>query len=301
MRLTAALVRRIYLPTMLVGFNGLAIWLASNDAPKVLIVAVLLSAVALSFAAERAAPYRNEWNTNHADRSRDLAHGLVNECLQIASLLALPSVASVVPDSDLWPGDLPFALQVLMSLLVLDAGITLGHYWSHQWKPLWRLHSVHHSVRRFYGLNGLMKHPLHQLFETALATTPLILIGMPADVATALVACVGIQLLVQHSNVDYDTGPLVYVLAVNRVHRFHHLRWPGVGDVNFGLFTTIWDRLLGTAVYLPDATFDSNDLGIAAEPNYPNGYLEQLTEPFRPYEPMPVAPPARWAALMEHS
>lgn len=41
-----------------------------------------------------------------------------------------------------------------------DLGITLMHWLSHRSALLWRLHAVHRSVHRIYGLNGLMKHPL---------------------------------------------------------------------------------------------------------------------------------------------
>lgn len=72
------------------------------------------------------------------------------------------------------------------------------------------------------------------------------------------------------------------MLALNQAHRFHHLKWAGLGDVNFGLFTLIWDHLLRTYSYDPERRFTSDDLGMAAKPHYPNDYLAQLAEPFRP-------------------
>jgi sterol desaturase/sphingolipid hydroxylase (fatty acid hydroxylase superfamily) len=95
------------------------------------------------------------------------------------------------------------------------------------------------------------------------------------------VACVTIQLLVQHSNVNYAVGPLRRVLAANQVHRFHHLKWSGLGDVNFGLFTNLWDHMLRTAVWDPNQQFSSEMIGIAAEPDFPVRYVEQLMKPFR--------------------
>ena len=103
-----------------------------------------------------------------------------------------------------------------------------------------------------------------------------------APVAAALAACVAVQLLLQHSNVDYRVGPLRRVLALNEGHRFHHLKWAGIGDVNFGLFTLVWDHLYRTFSFQPDRVFTSDDLGMAAKPTYPDGYLDQLVEPFRP-------------------
>ena len=58
-----------------------------------------------------------------------------------------------------------------------------------------------------------------------------------------------------------------------------------LGDVNFGLFTTLVDHLLGTFHYEERAKpFSSEELRIGTEPNYPTDYLSQLAEPFRSRE-----------------
>ncbi|MGN2642156.1 MULTISPECIES: sterol desaturase family protein [Nocardia] len=131
-----------------------------------------------------------------------------------------------------------------------------------------------------WRLDGLMKHPLHQTIEMTAGVTPLLLLGIPVPVAAALSLAVAVQLLLQHSNADYRVGPLKYVLALNEGHRFHHLKWAGIGDVNFGLFTLVWDHLLRTYSYDPARRFSSEDIGMAAKPDYPVGYLAQLAEPF---------------------
>ena len=114
----------------------------------------------------------------------------------------------------------------------------------------------------------------------AAGVAPLILIGLPVDVASALGLAVAIQLLLQHSNADYRVGPAKYVLALNEGHRFHHLKWAGIGDVNFGLFTLVWDHLMRTYSYDPTRRFDSTQLGMAAHPDYPTAYARQLIYPF---------------------
>ena len=276
------LLRYGYFPAMLLGANGAAIALITAGAAKAWLLGLLLIAIAISFAAERILPYRPEWNTPHGDDHRDLVHALVNESLTLASVAALPIMAAVIPFDSVWPHQWPFVLQVITAILVADLGITLTHLASHKLPALWRLHAVHHSVTRAYGFNGLMKHPLHQTIETVAGVTPLILLGLPTAVAYALAFAVAVQLLLQHSNVDYRVGPLRRVLALNQAHRFHHLKWAGIGDVNFGLFTLLWDHLLRTYSYDPARTFTSADLGMAAKPDYPTGYLAQLAEPFRP-------------------
>ncbi|MEV7013673.1 sterol desaturase family protein [Streptosporangium sp. NPDC051022] len=278
-------VRYGYVPLMLVGVNGAAIALTAAGASKLWLLGLLAAAIVLSFAAERILPYDSAWNSSQADAGRDAAHGVVNESLILAGVAVIPLPASALstalPGAAVWPHTWPFPAQVLLAVLIADLGITLTHHASHKIGALWRLHAVHHSVKRFYGLNGLMKHPLHQSLEMTAGVAPLLLIGLPVQVASVLALAVAVQLLLQHSNADYRIGTLKYVLALNEGHRFHHLKWAGIGDVNFGLFTLVWDHLLGTFSYDPTRRFTSEQIGMAAKPDYPTGYLAQLAEPFR--------------------
>ncbi|GAB2680124.1 sterol desaturase family protein [Nocardia goodfellowii] len=277
--LARPLIRYGYAPFMLLGINGVAIALVGGGAGKAWLLALLAVAVAASFTAEALLPYQDSWNGSHGDTGRDAAHAFVNETLILTSVAAIPALAALIPGDGIWPDSWPFVGQVLFAILVADLGITLTHYASHKVGVLWRFHAVHHSVQRFYGLNGLMKHPLHQTLEMAAGVTPLLLAGIPVSIAAVLSLAVAVQLLLQHSNADYRVGPFEHVLALNAGHRFHHLKWAGIGDVNFGLFTLIWDHLLRTYSYDPARRFTSDDLGMAAKPDYPTGYLAQLAEP----------------------
>jgi sterol desaturase/sphingolipid hydroxylase (fatty acid hydroxylase superfamily) len=275
-------VRLGYPVVMLVGLNGMAIGIASLSASKLWLLAVVGLAIGLSFAAERIVPYEAGWNDSHGDVARDWAHFIVNEATSVLGVAALPLLANQMrPFGDHWPRRWPFVVQVLGSLAVLDFGVTMTHWASHRLPALWRFHAVHHSVRRFYGVNGLMKHPIHQAIEMVVGVLPLLMLGLPQAVAAALSVCTAIQLLMQHSNVDYLVGPLGTVLALNEAHRFHHLKWAGIGDVNFGLFTNLWDRLLGTWSFDPSRRFASDDLGIGKDPDFPTSYVAQLVAPFR--------------------
>lgn len=284
-----ALVRHAHLPLLLVAANAAVVWAAATGRDPVVVVVVAV-ALGWTFIAERVAPFDRTWNTDRGDTRRDLTYAALNETLNAASIIALPLLATRLTVADVWPHDLPFAIQVLGAVLVLDAGITFAHAASHRIGWLWRFHAVHHSVTRFYGLNGLMKHPLHQAIEMTAGVAPLLLIGISQPVAVALAGCVAVQLLLQHANIDYPTGPLGRWLAVNAGHRLHHLRYPGEGDVNFGLFTLLWDRAMGT--YQPAtsrAAPTSDDLGIAGRPHYPNRFKDQLVEPFHRTAPTPLA------------
>jgi sterol desaturase/sphingolipid hydroxylase (fatty acid hydroxylase superfamily) len=276
-----SLLRYGYVPLMLLGVNGAAIALARAPWAELWMAGLIIAAIGLSFAAERVVPYTKEWNDSLGDARRDVAHAFINETALLLTVLVIPVMAVLTPFKQGWPSSIPFVLQVLLAVLVTDLGVTLVHLASHKVGLLWRFHAVHHSVKRFYGFNGLMKHPLHGAVELAAGTTPLLIMGMPKSVAEVLTVCIAVQLLLQHSNADYRIGALRVVLALNEGHRFHHLKWAGVGDVNFGLFTLVWDHALRTFSFDPHRRFRTEDLGMAAKPNYPVAYLAQLTEPFR--------------------
>ncbi|QDQ28985.1 sterol desaturase family protein [Chitinimonas arctica] len=274
-----------YAPAMLLGFNAAALLLLGAHRSHAWLVALLLAAIAVSLFVERLIPYRRDWNGHRGEAYRDTAHAFVNEGASFAALLLLPQLTTGLPWHGPWPAGWPLAMQWLLAILIADCGVTLMHYASHRWPLLWRFHAVHHSVTRFYGFNGLLKHPVHLALETAAGMLPLILLGIPDAVAALLAFSVAVQLLLQHANVDMRIGPLRHLLALAPTHRFHHQKWAGEGDVNFGLFTTLWDRLLGSYVYEPDRRFGPGDFGIGEKPGYPAGYWGQLLAPFRKTNP----------------
>ncbi len=280
MSLIRFVVRLSYAPLFFGGFLWAAIPLAEQGAPLWGLPVLLGIALAVSSVAERLAPYERVWNRSHGDNSRDWMHAVVNEMSIALSVLALPFVAGFVPDFGVWPSDWPLWGQLAVAILVADSGITLTHYASHRMPALWPLHAVHHSVQRMYGFNGLLKHPLYQALELTTGVVPLVLLGMPSDVAWLLAFAVAIQLILQHSNVDMKNGPLIYVWAVAPAHRHHHLASQADGDVNFGLFTSVWDHMLGTFRSRAE-TPRAGQIGVSGRPDYPSEYLRQLAEPFR--------------------
>jgi sterol desaturase/sphingolipid hydroxylase (fatty acid hydroxylase superfamily) len=281
MTLVKAMLRYGYAPLFFVGFVATAILLVERAWPLWWLPALLLAAIAVSFLAERILPYEPEWNCDQRDSTTNILHAIVNEASIFVSVLALPLIAAHIPGLNLWPHDWPLWLQLGLAILVADFGITLTHFASHRYGWLWRLHAVHHAAPRLYGLNGLMKHPLHQALELAAGTTPLVVMGFGTDVAWLLSFAVAIQLLLQHSNVDMRIGVLGYLWAIAPAHRHHHIASAKDGDVNFGLFTSLWDHLLGTFILTERPTPRAGELGVEGEPDFPRSYGVHLLAPFR--------------------
>lgn len=82
-----------------------------------------------------------------------------------------------------------------------------------------------------------------------------------------------------------NTGPFRRWHAGAELHRLHHRKEPGRGDVNFGLFTTLGDRILGTLDDDLGERLGPGDLGIGAQPDYRAAWTEQMIRPFRLQRP----------------
>lgn len=278
------LVRFGYVPLTLVGLNGLGITAVYYGWSYLWIAPILLSAIGLTFLAERIAPNHAEWNHDQSDTQTNIFHAIVYEIQNINGVLLIPLLVWMLPSADVWPTDWPLIAQLLIAVLFADFVFMVIHLLSHRYPLLWRLHAVHHGVSRLYGFNGLVRHPLHQALDMVIGTLPLVLLGMPTDVAVLLGLAIAIQLTVQHANVAYELGPFRNVMSIGQLHHLHHVNWGTEGDCNFGLFLTLWDRMLGTFNPNPPRAITATDMGIDEVPNFPKTYWEQLLFPLH-YRP----------------
>ena len=275
-----------YLPIMLLGFNGAAYALVVNGQSLFWLAPLLAIAFVFAHVSEQTLPIFSEWNDVHDDRSTNAWHIAIYESGNVLGLALIPLVAwalQLKPGGliGIWPREWPILAQWAMAILMADFAFTFIHFLSHRWSSLWRLHAVHHGSRRLTSWNGVVRHPLHQMLDMAIGTAPLALCGMPLEVATLLGFAISVQLIVQHSNVDYAAGPLKNHLSIGRIHHLHHVNWGTEGDCNFGLFLTIWDRMLGTFSPEPSRPITPTDMGIDEIPQFPNTYKEHLAFPFR--------------------
>jgi hypothetical protein len=92
-----ALARYGYVPFMLLGLNAAGVALTTPGASQYWLLAVLGGAIAVSFGVERIIPYEVGWNHDRSDTTRDRIHVTVNETLILASVAAIPLLASIIP------------------------------------------------------------------------------------------------------------------------------------------------------------------------------------------------------------
>lgn len=282
MSVLRSIVRVAYAPFLMVGLPAAAYWVVVNNHSYLWFVPLLATALLTSFAAERIAPFFAEWN-DHAtfgDTKANAWHTLVYEISVMNGVLLIPTITWLFPYQGLWPTHWPLWGQLILAFLAADFAFWGLHYLSHRWPLLWRLHSVHHGVGRLYGFNGVIRHPLHQTVDMVIGNMPLVIMGMPVEVAALLGFLITMTLIVQHSNVDQRLGPLEGWLSIGRAHHAHHVNWGTEGDCNFGLFLSVYDRLAGTFAAKLKREITARDMGVDELPNFPKSFWEQLLLPF---------------------
>lgn len=256
-----------------------------SQAPLFWFNVVYLTIVALIAVAERLMPYDRDWLAPDGETINNLAHtllskGAVQICAAIGASLPM-GIATLVqplthPQFDLWPHDLPLALQVVLGLIIAELGLYGAHRFAHENLFFWRFHALHHSVTRLWVVNTGRFHFIDSGFKIALSQIPLYLLGAPLPVFLWIGAVTAFIGILTHCNIDVRTGPLDLVFSTPRLHRWHHSRVIAEGNTNYGENLILWDQIFGT--YFNPPREPSRDIGITGR--IAPDFLGQLIQPF---------------------
>lgn len=172
---------------------------------------------------------------------------------------------------------LPRWARVLLALLVADLVGYVMHRLFHR-EPLWRAHAIHHSSAHLDFLSAARGHPLNELMPRIAQAWVVLALGIPVDVLAWATPLFFLHGLLLHTQVPWDFGPLRYVIASPRFHRWHHSNEREAIDKNFaGIFAFI-DLAFGT-FYMPK---DKQPTTFGITEKMPDGILAQLRWPFAP-------------------
>ncbi|HMP44749.1 MAG TPA: sterol desaturase family protein [Sphingopyxis sp.] len=141
------------------------------------------------------------------------------------------------------------AAVTLVAMIVHDFATYWAHRFEHRIKPLWRFHSVHHSVTDLDAANSYA-HPMDQV--VAILCIGLIgsLVNFTYENFLIITAVKTVHEIFIHTRAPIHFGPLRRWLVDNRYHHFHHSIHYKHYNRNFGEYFTIWDRVFGTC-YIP--------------------------------------------------
>lgn len=181
-----------------------------------------------------------------------------------------------------WPG----WLEAVAVFVVLDFAIWLQHLASHRWRPLWRLHRVHHVDREIDVSTGIRFHPgeiaLSMLWKIALVYA----LGASLAAVIAFEIVLNATTLFNHANLRLPAGIerwLRRLVVTPDMHRVHHSTDRREHDANYGFNLSVWDRLFRTYVAQPRLGHRGMKIGLGDHQTDEPGRIGwSLAYPFRP-------------------
>lgn len=186
-----------------------------------------------------------------------------------------------------WLPQMPLWLYALLGVLLLDFfGAYLAHYVEHRVKPLWMVHIVHHTDHSVDTTTANRHHPIESVIRFSFTLLGVFVVGTPIALVMLYQAMSLIFTQLTHANIKMPKGldkALSYVIVSPDMHKIHHHYRLPYTDSNFGNIFSIWDRILGTYMYM-----DREKLiyGVDVFPDeVKNGNIKELLkQPFQKYE-----------------
>jgi sterol desaturase/sphingolipid hydroxylase (fatty acid hydroxylase superfamily) len=181
--------------------------------------------------------------------------------------------------------DLPYWLEVLVAVLLLDLAIYLQHLMMHRVPLLWRLHRVHHADLDIDMTTGSRFHTLEIIVSMLIKWAVIFLLG-PALLAVLIFETLLNGMAVfNHANVRLPGTMdrlLRLLLITPDVHRVHHSILRHETNSNYGFNLSIWDRAFGTYIDQPEKGHSAMTIGIPEfrDPRQVDRLYGMLTLPF---------------------
>jgi len=168
---------------------------------------------------------------------------------------------------------MPYWLEILIALLILDFAIYLQHWASHRFPMLWRVHKMHHSDLDVDVTTAVRFHPIEIGLSMLYKTILVLILGF--DILSVLLFEIILNgmALFNHSNIalpQWLDKVLRLILVTPDMHRVHHSIERQETDSNYGFNLAIWDRLFRTYVAQPNKGHQSMKIGL---PPYHKGQL----------------------------
>jgi sterol desaturase/sphingolipid hydroxylase (fatty acid hydroxylase superfamily) len=160
---------------------------------------------------------------------------------------------------------LPAALVVFLSVIILDLAIYFQHVLFHAVPLLWRLHRMHHADLEFDVTTGLRFHPFEILLSMAIKFAVIAALGTPAVAVLIFEVLLNATSMFNHSNIRIPAAldrRLRWLLVTPDMHRVHHSIVARETNSNFGFNLPWWDRLFGTYRAQPAAGHEGMTIGI---------------------------------------
>lgn len=270
----------------------------SKQIPVMIALAIGFTLLAI-FESQKSSPGKAWWRNPGliTDLTYGLVHAGIGQYFKIPAMIAVMMILMGIMKEDEINAcfkegrgplsQVPFYWQVAFYMIAGDFLL----YWIHRifhGATMWRFHAPHHSATEVDWTTTYRFHPVNLALGPAAVSILMFTLGIKPGVMAFTLPFDIVSAAFVHANVNWTLGPLKYVIATPVFHRWHHTHTDEGGNMNFAPTFSLWDYLFGT-FYMPEGKLPAV-FGIDDGP-YPEGYLAQLAEPFKPH-PAPAAGPA---------
>lgn len=210
-------------------------------------VVVFFGVLALCIIAEKLRPI-----LAHQYSARLRTNLLLFVCMSIALKICFPlglySLAHFIAQTPslISFAKLPFALDLLLTVLVFDLCIYVQHRLMHVFGFLWRFHKVHHSDMAMDFSTAIRFHPGEAIISGMYKIGILFIIAPRAETYLIYEMILNGMALFNHSN--FTIAPkldkcLRMFIVTPTMHTPHHHPLKEHTNSNYGNFLSLWDKL----------------------------------------------------------
>jgi sterol desaturase/sphingolipid hydroxylase (fatty acid hydroxylase superfamily) len=162
--------------------------------------------------------------------------------------------------------DLPYWLDMVVGIIILDLAIYLQHVMFHAIPIFWRLHMMHHADLDYDLTTGLRFHPLEIILSMGLKVSVVAILGPPVAAVLIFEIILNGMAMFNHGNVRLSLKIdriLRYFVVTPDMHRIHHSVIIRETNSNYGFNLPWWDRLLGTYCNQPARGHTEMTIGLS--------------------------------------
>lgn len=243
--------------------------------PSVYRTAILMGGLLLLWIIEGMAP-RFRFSNNR------YRHAGTNLFFTLTTVIVNTGLAFLIVKASRWTSDnqfgllylvrLPLWLHTLLALLMLDfIGAWLIHWVQHKIAWLWQFHKIHHIDTHIDATTALRHHPVESLLRVIALFVAIVTMGIPFWMVMLYQSLSVLLSQFNHANIhlpQWLDNALSWIIVSPDMHKVHHSRYQPETDANYANIFSIWDRLLGTFVKVPDTLAIQYGLDEYRDPRY---------------------------------
>lgn len=186
-----------------------------------------------------------------------------------------------------WLPQMPLWLYVFLGVFLLDFfGAYLAHFVEHKVKPLWMVHLVHHTDHKVDTTTGNRHHPVESVIRFVFTLFGVFIVGTPIAIVMIYQSLSVVFTQLTHANIKLPKKidrAISYFFISPDMHKIHHHYRLPYTDSNYGNIFSVWDRILGTYMYL-DREKLVYGIDVFPDEQKNTNILELLKQPFQKYD-----------------